>query len=147
MIIRKTILFLSLTIVLFACKPNQDKTEVKLKEEKVAFFNQKLNLTEKEAELFWPIYNDYWEKKNKIYENKRTAMRYGTKNLGKLSNEEITKYADMYIDFQKQESDLLIEFNEKFKQVLTPTKVFILYQTDYEFKTYLLKQIKNSGNK
>ncbi len=147
MISNKTILLLALSIALFACKTKQDKSEEKLKEEKVAFFNQKLNLTTQEAELFWPIYNQYWEQKNKIYENKRTAMKYGSKNLGKMTNEEITRYADMYINFQKQESDLLIEFNEKFKKVLPPTKVFIFYQTDYEFKTYLLQQIKNSGNK
>ena len=143
----KKILFFTLALALFACKPKVEKSEAKLKEEKVAFFNQKLNLTKQEAKLFWPVYNEYWERKNQIYDNKRTAMKYGAKNIGKMSDVEITQYADMYINFQKQESDLLIEFNEKFKKVLPPAKVFIFYQTDYEFKTYLLQQIKNSGNK
>jgi len=145
----KKILLLTilLSLATFACKTKSDKSEEKLKEEKVAFFNQKLNLTTQETEDFWPIYNEYWRQKNQIYDNKRTAMKYCSKNLNQMTNDEITKYADMYINFQKQESDLLIEFNEKFKKVLPPKKVFLFYQTDYEFKTYLLQQIKNSGNK
>lgn len=138
---------LLLTVILFACKPKQEKSEEMLKAEKVAFFNKKLDLTTQESDNFWPVYNEYWKRKNQIYDDKRTAMKYCSKNLEKMSNEEIIKYADMYINFQKQESDLLIEFNEKFKQVLPPKKVFLLYQTDYEFKTYLLQQIKKSGNK
>jgi len=134
-------------MLLITCKQKVEKNEAELKAEKVAFFNKKLNLTKEEADLFWPIYNEYWVKKNQIYDNRRSAMKYCDKNLVTLSDEEITKYADMYVNFKKEEADLLVEFNEKFKKVLPPTKVFLLYQTDYEFKNYLLKQIQNSGNK
>lgn len=147
MIRSKVILYITISLLVFACKPKQEKSEEKLKEEKVAFFNQKLDLTTQESEDFWPVYNEYWKRKNQIYDDKRTAMKYCSKNIDRMTNEEIIKYADMYINFQKQESELLIEFNEKFKKVLPPKKVFVLYKTDYEFKTYLLQQIKNSGNK
>lgn len=142
------LLFLIASILVsFACKSKHEKSEEMLNAEKIAFFTQKLNLTPQESEKFWPVYNEYWERKNQIFDNKRTAMKYCSKNLETMSDVEITKYADMYVNFQKQESDLLIEFNEKFKQVLPPKKVFKFYQTDYDFKTYLLHQIKNSGNK
>lgn len=147
MIRSKVILYITISLLVFACKPKQEKSEEKLKEEKVAFFNQKLDLTTQESEDFWPVYNEYWKRKNQIYDDKRTAMKYCSKNIDRMTNEEIIKYADMYINFQKQESELLIEFNEKFKKVLPPKKVFVLYKTDYEFKTYLLQQIKNSGKK
>lgn len=147
MIRSKAILYTTISLLLFACNPKQEKSEEKLKEEKVAFFNQKLDLTAQESENFWPVYNEYWKRKNQIYDDKRTAMKYCSNNIDKLTNEEITKYADMYINFHKQESELLIEFNEKFKEVLPPKKVFVFYKTDYEFKTYLLQQIKNSGKK
>jgi hypothetical protein len=144
---RKIVLYIAIscTLVSFACSKKQEKSEDILKAEKIAFFTQKLNLTPKEAEAFWPVYNDYWSRKNQIIDTKRTAMKYCSKNLEKMSDEEIIKYADMYIDFHKQESDLLIEFNERFKKVLPPNKILKLYQTDYDFKTYLLQQIKKSG--
>ncbi len=144
----KTILLIAIFIVLgfSSCKPKQEKSKETLKAEKIAFFTEKINLTPQEAENFWPVYNEYWERKNRIIADNRIAMMYGSKNLSKMSDEEITKYADMYINFKKQESDLLIEFNEKFKKVLPPAKLFKLYQTDYDFKIYLLHQIKKSGD-
>jgi hypothetical protein len=142
------LLFLfTITIGLSACKSEQEKTEEMLKAEKVAFFTKKLELTPAESEQFWPVYNLYWERKNQIIESKRTAMKFCSLNIEKMSNEEIVKYADMYVNFQKQEADLLIEFNTKFQSVLPASKVLKLYQTDYDFKTYLLHQIKKSGNK
>jgi hypothetical protein len=148
-IIRRTIIYIAISIMIvsIACKKEQKKTEDNLKAEKIAFFTEKLNLTQQEADAFWPVYNEYWDRKNKIIENKRTAMKYCTKNLDKMSTEEIVKYADLYVNFQKQESDLLIEFNDKFKNVLPPKKILKLYETDYDFKTYLLQQIKKSGKK
>lgn len=141
------LIIFTLSIVFSSCKKNSQKSEEQLKAQKIAFFTQKLELTPAEAENFWPVYNEYWAKKNRIIDEKRTAMKFCSKNLEQMSDEEITKYADMYINFQKQESDLLIEFNDKFKKVLPPKKVLKLYQTDYDFKTYLLQQIKKSGNK
>jgi len=141
------LLAVSFTLGFSSCKPKQEQSEEMLRVQKIAFFTQKLNLTPQEAELFWPVYNEYWNRKNQIIDDKRTAMKYCSKNIEKMADEEVVKYADMYINFQKQESDLLIEFNDKFKRVLPPTKVFKLYQTDYDFKTYLLQQIKKSGKK
>jgi hypothetical protein len=138
---------LTITLGLSSCKSEQEKTEEMLKAEKVAFFTKKLELTPAESELFWPVYNLYWERKNQIIESKRTAMKFCSQNIEKMSNEEIVKYADMYVNFQKQEADLLLEFNIKFQSVLPASKVLKLYQTDYDFKTYLLHQIKKSGNK
>ena len=125
-------------------KVDEDRSE-QIKVQKIAFFTEKLNLTPEEAQIFWPVYNEYWQRKNKIIEERRSAMQFCAENIEKLSEEEIERYADMYINFHKQESDLLIEFNEKFKEVRPASKVMKLYLADYEFKTYLLKQIRNSS--
>ncbi len=123
-------------------KDNQKEDLVKA--QKIAFFTQKLNLSPEEAQLFWPVYNEYWQKKNKIIEDRRNAMKTCSENMDKLSAKEIENYGDLYISFHKQESELLQEFNAKFKKVLSPEKVMKLYLADYDFKTYLLQQIRSS---
>jgi len=123
-----------------------DKEEL-VKAQKIAFFTEKLSLTADEAQKFWPVYNSYWERKNKIIEERRNAMKFCSENMDKLSPKEIERYGDMYINFHKQESDLLLEFNKKFKEVLSPEKVMKLYLADYDFKTYLLRQIRKSSDK
>jgi hypothetical protein len=74
-------------------------------------------------------------------------MSFCMENIDKLSPKEIERYGDMYINFHKQESDLLVEYNQKFKEVLPPEKVMRLYIADYDFKNYLLRQIRNAPNK
>jgi hypothetical protein len=139
-------LLLLFSLSLFGQSKDVQKEEL-VKAQKIAFFTEKLNLSSDEAQLFWPVYNEYWQKKNKIIDDRRNAMKFCSENLEKLSDKEIERYGDMYINFHKQESDLLVEFNEKFKKVLTPEKVIKLYFADYEFKTYLLQQIRNAPKK
>lgn len=122
----------------------QDKAEL-VKAQKIAFFTDKLSLTSVEAERFWPVYNEYWNRKNKIITERRATMAYCQKNLSRMSSKEIKAYADRYVGFQKQEADLLMEFNLKFQKVLPVEKVMRLYQADNDFKNWLLQQIKGDG--
>jgi hypothetical protein len=132
--------------ILIAQTKSSDKEE-QVKAQKIAFFTQKLSLTSEEAQKFWPVYNNYWERKNTIIDERKKAMAFCMENIDKLSPKEIERYGDMYINFHKQESDLLVEFNQKFKEVLPPEKVMKLYIADYEFKNYLLRQIRNAPKK
>lgn len=118
-----------------------------IKSQKIAFFTEKLSLTSEEAQKFWPVYNDYWKRKNKIIEDRKVLMKQCSDNLDKLTAAETERYADQYINSHKLESDLLDEFNQKFKKVLPVEKVMKLYFADHEFKTYLLQQIRNSSKK
>ncbi|HUW06184.1 MAG TPA: hypothetical protein VMW01_07970 [Williamwhitmania sp.] len=123
---------------------NQNKAEL-VKAQKIAFFTQKLNLTPDEAQRFWPVYNEYWSRKNIIIADRRETMAYCQKNLSRMSSKEIKAYADKYVGFQKKEADLLLEFNLKFQKVLPVEKVMKLYQADNDFKNWLLQQIKEGG--
>lgn len=140
-----TALCLALTINVLG-QSNTEKEDL-VKAQKIAFFTEKLRLTPEEAQEFWPVYNNYWKKKNVIVEERKKAMQYCSDNMDRMSSKEIERYGDMYINFLKQESDLLIEYNKKFKKLLSPDKIMKLYQADYDFKTYLLRQIRNSPSK
>ena len=45
---------------------SKSDTENIIKSQKIAFFTDKIGLSPEEAQVFWPIYNDYWDKKNTI---------------------------------------------------------------------------------
>ena len=44
----------------------QEKMESRIESQKIAFITQKLDLTPTEAQLFWPIYNEYQTKMKEI---------------------------------------------------------------------------------
>jgi len=137
---------LSLPKHLMSQSKDSDREE-SIKAKKIAFFTEKLNLTPEEAQRFWPVYNDYWKKKNRIIEDRRSLMKECSEKMGRLSAKETERYADQYIKSHKLEAELLQEFNEKFKRVLPVDKVMKLYFADHEFKTYLLQQIRNAPKK
>ena len=123
----------------------KSEKEQEIKFQKIAFFTDKIGLTPEEAQVFWPVYNEYWAKKNKIISDRKEKMTYFSENSDKLSNEEIEKYADSYIHYETELSDLLCEYHKKFKEILPIEKVMKIYLADYEFKAILLKRIRESG--
>jgi len=138
------IIFASIAGTIKAQENKADK-EQQIKSQKIAFFTEKIGLTPAEAEKFWPVYNDYWAIKNEIIAERKDKMSYFADNSNKMTQAELTKYADQYISYETQLAELLSEYHVKFKKILPIEKVMKIYQADYEFKTYLLKKIKDSG--
>ena len=111
--------------------------------QKVGFFTKKLQLSTKEAQEFWPVYNNYQLRKNKIIQDRRSITRYYIQNLKNLSEKEIEEMTGNYIRLMKEESDLLQTFHEKFKEVLPISKVMKIYIAEEQYKTLLLRQLRN----
>ena len=110
--------------------------------EKVAFFTKRLNLSVEEAEKFWPVYNDYSNRKEKINQERNTLMRYANQNSSNLTPAEMEEAGDKIIGYLVEEAELSKEYHEKFKDILSPEKVLRLYGAELQFKTYLLNQLQ-----
>jgi hypothetical protein len=114
----------------------------RIHEEKVAFFNKRLNLSKAEAQKFWPVYNDYQSRKNKISNEKRTLMRYYSENASNMTDVEISETLNKYISYEKLETDLLVTYNDRFRSILPDEKVLKIYVAEVQFKDYLLKKLR-----
>ena len=121
---------------------NYEKIQ-KLQAQKVGFFTKKLQLSTREAQEFWPVYNDYQVRKNKIIQDKRSTTRYYIQNFNNLSEKEIEEMTEKYIRLIKEESDLLLAYHKKFKEVLPINKVMKIYIAEEQYKTFLLRQLRN----
>ncbi len=146
-IFKAAFVFILLISMIGKIEAQENKTEKEqlIKSQRIAFFTEKIGLTPAEAEKFWPVYNDYWSIKNKIIAERKEKMTYFAENSNKMSQAELTEYADKYIKYEGQLAELLSEYHVKFKMILPIEKVMKIYQADYEFKTYLLLKIKDSG--
>lgn len=138
------LIIISITVISFssAFAQKQGDPRKRIHEEKVVFFNKHLNLSKAEAQKFWPVYNDYQSRKNKILNEKRTLMRYYSENTSNMTDKEITETLNKYIAFEKRETELLVSYNEKFRSILPDEKVLKIYITEMQFKDYLLKQLR-----
>ena len=143
---RKFIVFLFFAISFsLSAQTTKNDNEKALKAEKVAFLTKKLELTTDEAKVFWPIYDEYWDRKNTILSERRKFVDEFLKESDKLSDADIINYTNRYVNSHRQETELLAEFNTRLKTILSPKKIMLLYQSNYEFKGYLLQKVKESG--
>lgn len=120
--------------------------EDKLKAKKVAFFTQKLNMNSDEAEVFWPVYNEYQEQKEDLFEQRRNIHEQFARSLQKMSNKEVVESLDKLMAISKEEAALLEKYLTKFKEILADKKVAQLFVVEEDYKRFLLQQIRNNGN-
>ncbi len=143
-----SIIILSLFFSLLSSSIYAQKDDINVREqiqkEKIAFFTEKIGLTIEEAQQFWPVYNEYWNKKNELIDERKESMNYYLKHSDSMSNKELENIADQYVDYRYKKGQLLKEYHEKFKEILPIEKVMRIYMADYDFKSYLLKKLKDS---
>ncbi|PLX08833.1 MAG: hypothetical protein C0596_05935 [Marinilabiliales bacterium] len=114
----------------------------KINAEKVAFITKTVDLTVKEAQVFWPIYNEHNDKMNALFQEEHKLYRDIKMNFDELTDAELTEKVDRMVEINKEKAELEVEYNEMYKEVLPIKKVALLYQADKEFRKHLLHKYK-----
>jgi hypothetical protein len=109
---------------------------------KIGFLTKRINLTPKEAEKFWPVYNEYQDSRSKIQVERQEINRNFNQNELNMSDREMTEAADRLIGLEVREASLTQEFHYKVKNVLPPVKVLRLYQAENQYRLQLLKELQ-----
>ncbi len=145
---KKNIIFiclLGLSLLVKAQKPQQNEDDRREKAEayKIAFITEKLELTPKEAEVFWPVYNEYNTKVKVLREKDRERTKTFKGQATKSSDQESERFMNEYFAFRQQELELTRKYVTEFKKVLPVHKVARLITLEQEFKHQLLNKLKD----
>jgi hypothetical protein len=142
------ILFLSTGLSLLAQQTddNEETKHEKIEVLKIGFITEKLALTSKEAELFWPIYNKF-EQEIKTVRRKQRELTKAFKLKAKPTEQEADKYINEQLLLKQIEIDAIKKYIPEFKKILPTVKVAKLLSIEQEFKIQLLKKIKDKRYK
>ncbi len=139
----------SIVFILFALllKPlavqAQDTDQMKrYREEKMKFFNDKLQLSEDEAKQFWPVYEDLHNRRMKINEDERNLLNYYSSNADFMSDKEVDETIQKYLDLQKARVDLDLKYHDTFVNIIGKKKTMRMYSLEREFRIYILKKFR-----
>jgi hypothetical protein len=134
-----SILFILSFSLLTVAQGNMDK----IKALKIAFITEKLNLSEKEAQQFWPIYNSYHEDMSNL---KRQA--YNTRkniDINAISDDEAGQILkEMRINDNKRQA-LENEFIDKLSKVISAKKIIQIHKLEDDFKRKMFEEYKKRG--
>jgi hypothetical protein len=114
-----------------------------LRSEKVAFFTSNIQLTSKEAERFWPLYNEYFRQKEKFAARRNLLLQQISSEQTMIISEdkEMKTLLDAYLACTKQEADLHMDYYKKFSAFLPAKKIARYYLCEEQFKQILLRSL------
>lgn len=136
------ILFSITTIALFGQK--REAASEKIEAYRIAFYTQKLDLSEEESKAFWPIYNAYQKELKELKQSERKISRG---NYDEMSDKELEEAMEKRFELRQKQLDLEKRYYKKFKAVLPMKKVAKLPQIERAFRTALLKRMKEQRKK
>jgi len=119
----------------------------KIKAEKISFFTSKLDLSPAEAQSFWPVYNEYEKKRFDIQRQIHDFERMSDEAYAKLSESEIVKMTNNYIELFEREASLRKEYHNQFLKILPQKKVLLMYRTENEFRGHMIREYRKDQKK
>jgi hypothetical protein len=143
------ILLLLSSFSFYAQSKNMEEKKEKIKALKVAFLTTELDLTAKEAEKFWPVYNSFDDKQFEIRHTKMKAYktRMNELALNKMSEKEAGL---LLTQMQNTDEELFLlrkGFILNLKKVLPATKIVKLKVSEEDFNRKLLHQYRDRGHR
>lgn len=139
---KNTILITLVLLFSATCFAQNEKRE-KIKALKTAHITHELNLTSKEAEKFWPIYNATETKYHNLRKQLRQLHLQLENNFDKISENEAQVILTKSIKIQNQiheENNALIN---NLRGVISAKKIIQLKKAEDDFKRKLLMKFRN----
>ena len=104
-----------------------------------SFLIREADLTQQEADAFFPVYDEMKEKERKLFKNQRKDFK------ALQTNEDFQKAVEEYDKIDLQLKELQQTYHKKFFKVLPAKKVFGIIRAEDKFRTQMFRKMAN-GN-
>jgi len=136
---------ITVLILLFSfsasAQSDHDKQHEKLKALKVAHITEQLNFSTKEAEAFWPVYNNFEAEKHKLKE--AFAAKRNDVDLEKLTDKE----AEVLLKDMQAKEQAKVEsykvYTDKLSKIIGYKKIVLLFSAERTFKKKMIQEYRD----
>lgn len=132
----------------FANNEAKEDWKEKFQSEKIAFLTMEIGLTPQEAQVFWPVYNEINKEKDQaMYEVIKYYWEMSEAIEAGKSEKEIKTLLDKYLEAQEKQRKIDEDAAEKYKKVLSTTKVAKLYIGEEKFRRQHIRKLRDMQGK
>jgi len=117
---------------------NKEKNREEIEALHVEYMTTALDLTLDESKIFWPIYNDYKQKKSTLG-NSNDIDEY---NISSLSEEESKAKVDQFMSYDQNKLALKQELYERLLNEFSSKRLLTFIQTEHSFKRRMWNKLK-----
>jgi len=117
----------------------------KIRAYKIAHITERLNLTEKEAQQFWPIYNSYEATLDRLRKEESSSIRKLIANgndIDNVSEPDAKQIMTLIQSIKDKVHSRQQEYFKKLKKVLSYKKILKLQVSEREFKRILFEKMR-----
>ncbi len=136
-------------IFITICAVAQNGPRERIKALKIAYITEKLDLSSKEAQFFWPIYNAHEETIGKLRRKERRLIKSikEANNNNSLSDKIAGDYISNFLEIEDQKSQARKKLIPDLKKVLPNNKILKLIEAQADFHKRMLAKIKERRKK
>lgn len=139
----KKILMFTLALLTFGAMANAqidpDKRDDRIAIFRAEVYSRVLRFTPEEAEGFWPIYNDYLDKRDQLQQDLKPG-----KQEDQMSDSEVEDQVKKYFEKKQRELDLEKDLYQKLRKVLPLRKIAKIQMAEREFREALIKRLQEN---
>lgn len=136
---KKILLILILVLSISAFSQDKDRYE-RIKALKIAFITERLELTESEAQSFWPIYNAFDSENQKL--RKEAKGKFRKIDFESMGDQEAKKLLEDMMIVDTKKHDLKQKFANDLLKVLPAKKIILLKASEDAFNRRMMEQFK-----
>lgn len=123
----------------WAQRPSGEEMQ-RIQDAKIAIITNRLNLTPEQATGFWPVYNEYSQKRREIHRAQRKIIN-DKKAEGKTDEQVLNNLKEVQ-ELKQKELDLEKEYQTRFLKVISASQVIELYKAERTFNDMLIQRLK-----
>ncbi len=136
------IIITTISISLFGQHGDRHYKSERIESMRIAFITEELDLSVSEAQLFWPVFNQYEKEKQSL-----RSSKYGIIKSEQIYQDgEASDQLSQLILLEEREYLLKREYITQLQEILNPSKVLKLMSLDKRFKEDLLKNLRSRNN-
>jgi hypothetical protein len=123
--------------------PDQDIQLLKrnIRSQKKQIVAANMDLTDAEAEKFWPVYNRYADDVAKIYDTKIALFREYLESYDSMSGEQAESYLRRRAAVEEDIMQVRLKYLPEFRKVLTGRETALFYQIDWRLDLMINLQL------
>lgn len=123
--------------------PNQQR----IKTIKIAFLTERLSLSSDEAELFWPLYNEYEAEKQRLKNLEKREIHQALRDRQDFSESEARNLLERYLALEEEQEELDKAFIKEMSKTLSAAKTLKLFKAEADFKRQLLQRMSRANRR
>lgn len=115
--------------------------------EKIAFITSELELTPEEAQVFWPVYNQFETEQRQSNKQVREAQKAMQEALESGKNDSETKpLLDAWVAAKKAQKNFLVEHRAEFVKIIGENKTAKLFMAEENFRNQQIRKIAGQNS-